>query len=119
MSEILGQDRLRSALSQHWETWVTEDDFDTMHEYGINHVRVPVPFWAFISTTGDEPYLNDQAAYQAQIERVLGYAYNRGMYALLDFHGLPGSQVSFAFPSMVLLFAFLDRAEASLVRNRS
>ncbi|GJN92480.1 hypothetical protein Rhopal_005510-T1 [Rhodotorula paludigena] len=92
MSEILGQDRLRTALSQHWETWVTEDDFDTMHEYGINHVRVPVPFWAFISTTGDEPYLNDQAAYQAQIERVLGYAYNRGMYALLDFHGLPGSQ---------------------------
>ncbi|GAA6046950.1 hypothetical protein JCM3770_003446 [Rhodotorula araucariae] len=92
LCETLGQDRCREALTQHWDTWITESDFDTMVEYGINHFRLPTGFWAWIPTIEGEPYINDTALYQAQIEKILGWAYDRGMYVLIDAHGLPGSQ---------------------------
>ncbi|GAA5874802.1 hypothetical protein JCM3774_003445 [Rhodotorula dairenensis] len=90
--EVLGQERGRTALIEHFDTWVTEADIEEMFQYGINHLRIPTPFWAWIPTIAGEPYLNDTTVYQEQIERILGYAYARGMYALIDCHGLPGSQ---------------------------
>ncbi|GAA5942766.1 hypothetical protein JCM10213_002939 [Rhodosporidiobolus nylandii] len=90
--EVLGQDAGRAALEEHFNAFVTEDDIQTLYENGINMLRIPVGYWAFIPTTGDEPYLNDTSLYHAHIERLLGYAYNRGMYAIIDMHGLPGSQ---------------------------
>lgn len=45
-----------------------------------------------VLTRSLDSYLNDQAAYQAQLDRVLSYAHARGMYAVIDMHGLPGSQ---------------------------
>lgn len=90
--KVLGQERGRVALIEHFETWVTEDDIQQMFEYGINHLRIPTGFWAWIPTIEGEPYLNDTSVYQEQIERILGYAYARGMYAIIDCHGLPGSQ---------------------------
>jgi glucan 1,3-beta-glucosidase len=27
------------ALTNHWETWITEDDFIEMQAAGLNHVR--------------------------------------------------------------------------------
>jgi aryl-phospho-beta-D-glucosidase BglC (GH1 family) len=88
----LGQEKSLEVLSQHWDTWITEDDMDVMFNHGINHIRIPTGYWAWIPTTGDEPYLNNSAVYQAQIDKVLGWAYARGMYVVLDLHGLPGSQ---------------------------
>ncbi|GAA6003866.1 hypothetical protein JCM10207_006441 [Rhodosporidiobolus poonsookiae] len=90
--EVLGQDRAKEALTEHFNNFITEDDIETLYQHGINQLRIPTGFWAWIPTTGDEPYVNDQALYQGQIERVLGYAYQRGMYAIIDAHGLPGSQ---------------------------
>lgn len=90
--EVLGQERGKAALEEHFNTWITESDIETMFQYGINHLRIPVPFWAWIPTVGNEPYLNDTSVYQAQLERVLGYAYARGMYAIIDCHSMPGSQ---------------------------
>jgi glucan 1,3-beta-glucosidase len=109
--EVLGQDRAKAALTDHFNNFVTEDDIQALYEHGINHLRIPTGFWAWIPTTGDEPYVNDQALYQGQIERILGcvlffralssladsrflcsYAYERGMYAIIDAHGVPGSQ---------------------------
>ncbi|KAM0790616.1 hypothetical protein ACM66B_004479 [Microbotryomycetes sp. NB124-2] len=86
------QGALQDVLEQHWLTWITEDDIQTMYEQGINHLRIPTGFWAWIPTVEGEPYLNNQTAYQEQINRILGYAYARGMYAVIDLHGLPGSQ---------------------------
>ncbi|GAA5921970.1 hypothetical protein JCM3775_003439 [Rhodotorula graminis] len=90
--EVLGQDGCRTALTEHWDNWITEADFDEMLEYGINHVRLPTGFWAWIPTIEGEPFLNDTALFQNQIEKVLGWAHARGMYVLIDAHGLPGSQ---------------------------
>ncbi|GAA5860760.1 hypothetical protein JCM5353_008005, partial [Sporobolomyces roseus] len=59
---------------------------------GINQLRIPTGYWAWIPTLEGEPYLNRTDIYQYYINRVLSWAYDRGMYAILDMHGVPGSQ---------------------------
>ncbi|GAA5961798.1 hypothetical protein JCM21900_003312 [Sporobolomyces salmonicolor] len=90
--EVLGQDKCEQALTQHFETFVTEDDIQTLYDNGINHLRIPTGFWAWIPTVEGEPYLNRTDIYQYYLDRVLGWAHKRGMYAILDMHGVPGSQ---------------------------
>ncbi|KAI8328705.1 glycoside hydrolase superfamily [Choanephora cucurbitarum] len=78
------------ALKEHWESWITEEDFVLLSNAHANHVRIPVGYWAFIPPDRGEPYIyGDQ---KAQLERILGYCKAYGMYAIIDLHGLPGSQ---------------------------
>ncbi|GAC94300.1 exo-beta-1,3-glucanase [Pseudozyma hubeiensis SY62] len=81
-----------SVLQQHQNTWVTEADMDTLQNSGINIVRIPIPFWAFIPTVSGEPYYNDMTVYQNQLDKMLQWCYDRGMYVMLDLHAMPGSQ---------------------------
>ncbi|ORZ25883.1 glycoside hydrolase superfamily [Absidia repens] len=79
-----------AILKQHWDSWVTEDDFRKLARAKVNHVRIPVGFWAFITPDAGEPYVHQ--GQKAQIERILDYCSTYQMYALIDLHGLPGSQ---------------------------
>ena len=56
----------------------------------MNHVRIPVGYWAFIQPDPGEPYIS--SGQKAQIERILGYCATYGINAIIDLHGLPGSQ---------------------------
>lgn len=78
------------ALQDHWNSWVTEDDFKKLASVKANHVRIPVGYWAFIKPDAGEPYVS--TGQKAQIERILGYCNTYGLYAIIDLHGLPGSQ---------------------------
>ena len=78
------------ALQSHWNSWVTEDDFKRLQAVKVNHIRIPVGYWAFIKPDAGEPYVT--TGQKAQIERILGYCNKYGMYAIIDLHGLPGSQ---------------------------
>lgn len=79
-----------AALTEHWNSWITEDDFKTLASVNVNHIRIPVGFWAFIAPDSGEPYVS--SGQKAQIERILGYCNKYNMYAVIDLHGLPGSQ---------------------------
>ncbi|KDE09516.1 hypothetical protein MVLG_00414 [Microbotryum lychnidis-dioicae p1A1 Lamole] len=91
LSQVLGSD-LPTVMQQHYNTWIVESDFDTMQQAGINMLRIPTGFWAFIPTVSGEPYYNNRTELQFQLNKVLGWAYARNMYAVIDLHGLPGSQ---------------------------
>ncbi|CAO3697397.1 unnamed protein product [Rhizopus stolonifer] len=78
------------VLKEHWDSWVTEDDFKKLASVKANHVRIPVGYWAFIKPDSNEPYVSN--GQKKQIERVLGYCKKYGIYAIIDLHGLPGSQ---------------------------
>lgn len=90
-TENLGQAKAKAALTDHWNTWVVESDFDTLKSAGVNSVRIPVGYWAFLPAVSGEPYVA-QAGQTDQITKVLGWLYDRGMYAMIDLHGMPGSQ---------------------------
>lgn len=89
--ETLGNDKALSALQNHWNSWISESDFDTMKSVGINTVRIPVGYWAFVDAAQGEPYLA-KSGQTDQLQKVLGWLYDRGMYAFIDLHGMPGSQ---------------------------
>ena len=89
-SNSLGPAKAKAALEDHWNTWIVESDLDTLASVGINHIRIPLGFWTMIPTTGNEPYVNHTQL--AHLEQMLGWMYKRSMRALIDMHGMPGSQ---------------------------
>ncbi|KAK7063958.1 Exo-beta-1,3-glucanase [Favolaschia claudopus] len=80
-----------SALTQHWNTWITESDFTAIKAAGLNHVRLPIGYWAWDVSAG-EPYIQGQLAY---LTKAVTWAGNHGLKLIVDLHGAPGSQNGF------------------------
>ncbi|KAF2711760.1 glycoside hydrolase family 5 protein [Pleomassaria siparia CBS 279.74] len=89
----LGQEAGNTAFANHWDTWITEADLDSMQDYGINTVRVPVGYW-FVE---ELVYADSEHFPQgglAKLDRLCDWAASRDMYVILDLHGAPGAQVA-------------------------
>ncbi|KAE9390725.1 glycoside hydrolase family 5 protein [Gymnopus androsaceus JB14] len=80
-----------AALQNHWNTWITEADFAAIAAAGLNHVRLPIGYWAFDVSAG-EPYIQGQLPY---LEKAVTWAGNHGLKVIVDLHGAPGSQNGF------------------------
>jgi glucan 1,3-beta-glucosidase len=86
-----GKEQAQQVLENHWSTWITEDDFEEMAQYGLNFVRIPIGYWAF-QTLEEDPYVQGQVAY---LDKALQWCANHGLKAWIDLHGVPGSQNGF------------------------
>nr|GAT57439.1 glycoside hydrolase family 5 protein [Mycena chlorophos] len=80
-----------SVLTNHWNTWITESDFEAIAAAGLNHVRLPIGYWAFEVGPG-EPYITGQLPY---LQKAITWAGNHGLKLIIDLHGAPGSQNGF------------------------
>jgi glucan 1,3-beta-glucosidase len=84
-------------LEQHWDTWITEEDWDFMRQHGINTVRIPIGYYHLSSPeaiSGTE-FASFGSIYEgawARISTAIGNAYRRGMGVLIDLHAAPGKQ---------------------------
>ncbi|KIM70272.1 glycoside hydrolase family 5 protein [Scleroderma citrinum Foug A] len=78
----------KNVLQNHWDTWITEDDFVAIADAGLNHVRLPIGYWAFDVGPG-EPYIQGQQAY---LQKAVQWAGQYGLKLIIDLHGAPGSQ---------------------------
>lgn len=87
----LGADKAKTELTTHWNSFVQESDIDKLKSVGVNTVRIPLGYWAFVDTAKGEPYLS-KAGQTDQLQKMLGWLYDRQMYAMIDLHGMPGSQ---------------------------
>jgi glucan 1,3-beta-glucosidase len=54
----------------------------------LNHVRLPIGYWAFEVGPG-EPYISGQQAY---IQKAITWATKYNLKVIVDLHGAPGSQ---------------------------
>ncbi|KAF3050617.1 exo-1,3-beta-glucanase [Didymella keratinophila] len=90
-TEILGKDAAKSKLQDHWNSWITQDDFNQMAKAGLNHVRIPIGYWSVIPIDG-EPYV--QGAYD-KLGEALDWANGAGLKVMIDLHGAPDSQNGF------------------------
>jgi aryl-phospho-beta-D-glucosidase BglC (GH1 family) len=79
-------------LEQHYATFITEEDFAQIAAAGLNHVRIPLPFWA-IETMGNEPFLKGTA--WKYFLKAIEWARKYGIRINLDLHAVPGSQNGF------------------------
>lgn len=81
-----------ARLQHHWATFYTESDFAQIAAAGLNHVRIPIGYWAFDTSAG-EPYVRaNQADF---LERAVQWSRNHGLKVIIDLHGAPGSQNGF------------------------
>lgn len=88
----LGQDKANEAFQNHWDTFITADDFDKMVEYGLNTVRIPIGHW-FVEETivQGENWPRGGMKY---LDKVAGIAASKNISIILDLHGAPGVQVA-------------------------
>ncbi|KIJ22034.1 glucan 1,3-beta-glucosidase [Paxillus involutus ATCC 200175] len=77
-----------SVLQNHWNTWITASDFAAIAAAGLNHVRLPIGYWAFEVGPG-EPYIQGQLPY---LQQAVQWASEYGLKVIIDLHGAPGSQ---------------------------
>jgi glucan 1,3-beta-glucosidase len=82
-TQILGKDAAKSSLQNHWNSWITQDDFNQMAKAGLNHVRIPIGYWSVIPIDG-EPYV--QGAYD-KLGEALDWASGAGLKVMIDLHG--------------------------------
>ncbi|KAJ7603788.1 glycoside hydrolase family 5 protein [Mycena polygramma] len=88
-----------SVLQNHWETWITEDDFVAIAAAGLNHVRIPVGYWSVPLTASDTNGSTSAAPYTPgawpYLLKALNWAKQHNVHVILDLHGAPGSQNGF------------------------
>ncbi|KAL8935915.1 MAG: hypothetical protein Q9216_005197 [Gyalolechia sp. 2 TL-2023] len=90
-TKALGKSEASSRLSNHWNTWITQEDFNSIAQAGLNHVRIPVGYWAVAPLDGD-PYVQGQLDH---LDNAINWARGAGLKVMLDLHGAPGSQNGF------------------------
>jgi len=110
------------VLQHHWDTFITEADFQAIAAAGLNHVRLPIGYWAFDARAG-EPWIQGQLAY---LTKAVGWASAHGLKVIVDLHGAPGSQNGFdnsgqrkPFPQWHSSQANIDRTNAIIKRIAS
>ncbi|KAI5806091.1 glycoside hydrolase superfamily [Geopyxis carbonaria] len=89
----LGQAAGNAAFARHWDSWITPSDLDQIVALGLNTVRVPIGYWM----REDIVYRDSEWFPQGglgYLERLCGWASDRGLYIILDLHGAPGAQVA-------------------------
>jgi len=89
--ELQSKSTAESVLKNHWDTWITESDFQAIAGAGLNHVRLPIGYWAFEVGPG-EPYIQGQLPY---LQKAVTWASDNGLKLIVDLHGAPGSQNGF------------------------
>ncbi|KAH8700381.1 putative exo-beta-1,3-glucanase [Talaromyces proteolyticus] len=91
LTQCLGKDGAQSLLSQHWNTFITAADFQQISAAGMNHVRIPVGYWAVVPQPGD-PYVQGQLDI---LDQAIEWARAADLKVIVDLHGAPGSQNGF------------------------
>lgn len=79
----------RRIIENHYATFITKQDFVDIANAGLDHVRIPYPYWIVTTYDGD-PYL-PQVGWRYLL-RAIEWARESGLRVKLDLHAAPGSQ---------------------------
>lgn len=82
-TQTLGKDAARATLTDHWKTFITQDDFNQIAKAGLNHVRIPIGYWAISPVAGD-PYVQGQLDF---LDLAIKWARSAGLKVMIDLHG--------------------------------
>jgi glucan 1,3-beta-glucosidase len=70
--------------------------------FRLNHVRIPIGFWAYDVAPG-EPYISGQHDY---LLKAITWAANCNIKVIVDLHGVPGSQNGYESNCFPFQFVF-------------
>jgi glucan 1,3-beta-glucosidase len=83
LTQNLGKSSAQTLLSQHWNSFITADDFNQISAAGMNHVRCPVGYWAVVPSDS-EPYVQGQLDV---LDQAINWARDAGLKVIVDLHG--------------------------------
>jgi glucan 1,3-beta-glucosidase len=89
LSQHLGPTEAAKTIEKHYATFVTEQTFSAIAAAGLDHVRIPYPYWAVTTYPGD-PYVAKIS--WRYLLRGIEWARRYGLRVNLDLHSVPGSQ---------------------------
>ena len=93
-----GKERAEELISAYQDSWITEEDFKTVKELGLNVVRVPFTYmnvYHHLSDEGELLHPDEFTLREDPFERLdfaLEMCRKYGLYLILDMHGAVGSQ---------------------------
>ncbi|KAF2874494.1 glycoside hydrolase superfamily [Massariosphaeria phaeospora] len=90
LCDKLGKQGCYDELKPHWETFAQLADFEKIRDAGLNVVRIPIGYWAYLDVGG--PYPFGAADY---LDKAVEWARQTGLKVIIDLHGAPGSQNGF------------------------
>ncbi len=85
----LGPERYELFFDRFLDAFFSEADAEYMASLGLNHVRIPFNYRHFESD--DRPFELKEQGF-ALLDRAVQDCARHGLYVILDFHALPGSQ---------------------------
>ena len=93
-------DQAEPRLKQHWNSFISRDDFAWLASIGINAVRIPVGHWLFAADYPYHPsYGSNQHPFVSGREVILDQAFawaeQFGLHVVVDLHAAPGCQNGF------------------------
>lgn len=83
LGQYLGHDAAYDVLKPHWDSWITQEDIQNIANAGLNHVRLPVGYWAVKENSGDD-YVSGAYPY---VGKALDWAQAAGIKVMIDLHG--------------------------------
>jgi glucan 1,3-beta-glucosidase len=92
--------RADRVLKNHWDTFITHEDFVWLAKIGINAVRIPIGHWIFgpgypyHPAYGESLYPFVQGGIEV-LDRAFDWAEQYGLHIVLDLHAAPGCQNGF------------------------
>ena len=93
-----GKEKAEALIAAYQESWITEEDFRTVKELGLNIVRVPFTYmnvYYHLSDEGELLHPDEFTLREDPFERLdfaLEMCKKYGLYLILDLHGAVGSQ---------------------------
>ena len=93
-----GKEKAEALIAAYQESWITEEDFKTVKELGLNVVRVPFTYmnvYHHLSDEGELLHPDEFTLREDPFERLdfaLEMCRKYGLYLILDMHGAVGSQ---------------------------
>lgn len=75
----------KERLGNHWQCFITADDFLWLRDQGVDIIRIPVGYWLF----GDFPPFLENIKW---LDFAFEQANKQNIRVLIDLHGAPGSQ---------------------------
>lgn len=88
LPQQLSKEVYEARIKIHRSEYITERDFSIIRSWGLNAVRIPVPYFIF----GDCPPF---CGCIKELDRAFNWAEKYGLFILIDLHTVPGSQNGF------------------------
>jgi aryl-phospho-beta-D-glucosidase BglC (GH1 family) len=91
--------QIQELFDTYQDNWITVDDFDFFKAQGVNSIRIPFWYRNFMSDEAGAWINNDDGSGAdtanpgfRRLDWAITQAKKRGIYVILDMHGVPGGQ---------------------------